>query len=155
MEMVMRLTKAALGAAGAVVLLSCGAAWPASAHGLAAPVLLSADVVQQIGNKSECVSPARILVQMRAEQAAHGGKTLALVGGADQNFVDMWRTLAGATRARVTLVLAHGYEETRQGTVIDIVEFDSDGCAFSRTAMSGDDWNMILGALTRGPLVSV
>jgi hypothetical protein len=151
----MSLTRKTAGLAG---MLAAGLAWPLPGHAesiVRSPAPLSADVIAGIGNKKECITPARMLLQLHAEQVAHGGRTLALVDGANQNFSDTWRGLAGEKPAEVSLVLAQGYRQPLSGEAVKVVEFNRDGCAFSQTTIASDDWNVILGAVVRGPALAI
>jgi hypothetical protein len=154
MEFVMRMSKPAAYLGGMLALAAVGLL-PAQAQNLVkAPVPLNPDTVAGIGDKKECISPDRMLLQLRSDEYANGGKTLAMVDGANQTFANMWRDLAGGRKAEVSLILAQGYHRP-SGESVNIVEFDSSGCAFSETLISAADWNVIFGALKRGPAITV
>jgi hypothetical protein len=136
------------------IILACTGSVAAKAEGLVGqPAPLSPEMVAGIGNKNECISPDRMLVQLHAEEGVDGGRTLALVGGANQSFADAWRGLAGRKTEEVSLVLAHGYRH-HLGETVKVIEFDKAGCAFTETDLRGADWNLIFGSLSRGPAIA-
>jgi hypothetical protein len=53
--------------------------------------------------------------------------------------------LSGTPPAVVTLTLVHGFERPMQsGKFVEVVEFGWNGCAMTRTMMSGEAWNLIM-----------
>jgi hypothetical protein len=124
---------------------------PAAGEAVVPPRLLAASFIEAKANKAECIVPETILATMRADQAFLGGRTIALIEGADQNFVDQWRVLTQSDLVEVSLVLAHGFASPLNAQVlIDVVEFDTSGCALSRTLLPGESWNRIVGSLAEG-----
>jgi hypothetical protein len=121
---------------------------PFAGEGFISPRHLSADVVEERANKTECVVPSSIAVKMQSGQVFLGGRIIALVDGADQSFADRWRLFTRQDSVDVSLIMAHGFASPITGrTVLDVVEFDESGCAFSRTLISGEAWDIIVGSL--------
>jgi hypothetical protein len=115
------------------------------------PRLIPASFIEARANKAECIVQPAILATMKADQALLGGRTVALIDGADQGFADQWRMLTESDSVDVSLVLAHGFANPLTGEVlIDVVEFDVSGCAFSRTLLTSESWNTIVNGVAQG-----
>ena len=66
-----------------------------------------------------------------------------LAGGLEQAFADTWRRQTNADLVEVSTVLAHVLPEG-DASFVDVVEIGVDGCALSRTVITGDDWRYLL-----------
>jgi hypothetical protein len=127
----------------------------ASAHAddiVPTPSPPSYDLVAEFGTKAECVPIGTIARQMMLDEHRVGGRTLALTDGIDQAFADQWRRMAHVKPVKVNVVLAHGFAvgDTPSDIVIDTVEFDTQGCAISRTLLKGTAWDSILHSVADG-----
>jgi hypothetical protein len=110
---------------------------------VAAPVF-SASFGDQTG-KGICLSPQKVLERLQADQKSMGGKTVMLADGLQQSFADVWRREAHVAPVRVSSVVAHLFsDDTGSEWNADVVEFDANGCAMSRTLVPGDIWNTLL-----------
>ena len=92
-----------------------------------------------------CLPPQKMVERLQADQEATGGKLVLLADGLQQSFSDVWRRKANVEPVRVSSVVAHLFpDETGTEWNADVVEFDSKGCAMSRTLVPGDVWNALL-----------
>ena len=96
-----------------------------------------------------CVSPEGVLDRFQADQKAMGGKVVMLAEGLQQSFSDAWRLKASVAPVRVSSVVAHVFSIGSDWHA-DVVEFDINRCAMSRTLVSGDVWNGLLQASRGG-----
>ena len=78
-----------------------------------------------------------------ADQAAFGGQTVEIIPGRDQAFADAWRDRTGVARVEVSGVVGHMFEDT-SGWTVDVVEFDENGCAMSRTLVPNATWTDLI-----------
>jgi hypothetical protein len=110
------------------------------------PPLSGTDVFD--ANQS-CVPPEEVLHRLQADQNAMGGKVVMLTEGLQQSFSDAWRLKALVAPVRVSSIVAHLFS-TGTDWNADVVEFDVNRCAMSRTLVSGDVWNGLLEASRDG-----
>jgi hypothetical protein len=96
-----------------------------------------------------CVPPEEVLHRFQADQNTMGGKVVMLTEGLQQSFSDAWRLKAAVAPARVSSVVAHVFSIGTDWNA-DVVEFDVNRCAMSRTLVSGDVWNELLVASRDG-----
>ena len=94
-----------------------------------------------------CLAPEEVLRHLQADRKAVGGKVVMLADGLQQSFSDLWRRKALVAPVKVSSVVAHLFPDAT-GTEwnADVVEFDVNRCAMSRTMISGDVWNSLLEA---------
>ena len=97
-----------------------------------------------------CVPPEEVLQRFQADQNAMGGKVVMLTEGLQQSFSDVWRVKAQVLPVKVSSILAHLFEGPAEQWAADVVEFDPNRCAMSRTLVSGDVWNGLLQASRDG-----
>jgi hypothetical protein len=90
-----------------------------------------------------CVPPEEVLQRFQADQNVMGGKVVMLADGLQQSFSDAWRLKALVAPVRVSSVVAHLFSIGTDWNV-DVVEFDANRCAMSRTLVPGDIWNGLL-----------
>jgi len=107
------------------------------------PNPISYELMAELGNKAECLTITAVAAMDLRDQAEVGGRVVALTHGADQAFSNTWRLVSGAKRVQVKGVIAHGFG-VEGSTVVIVTEFDTDGCAISRTPLSGATWDRIL-----------
>ena len=67
-----------------------------------------------------------------------------LEDGLQQDFADEWRRETGVPKVGVSAVVAHLFDDGAGSGTADVVEFDLEGCAMSRTLLSGADWTGLL-----------
>lgn len=109
-----------------------------------ADVTLFADA--KAADEGRCMTGADVVAELDRDRATLGGETVLLADGLEQDFSDVWRRQAGVEAAKVSGIVAHLFHDETGSAIADIVEFDTAGCAISRTMISGDDWNLILSA---------
>jgi hypothetical protein len=94
-----------------------------------------------------CLAPDLVLRHLQTERKAVGGKVVMLADGLQQSFSDLWRRKALVAPANVSIVVAHLFPDpTGTQWNADVIEFDVNRCAMSRTMISGDVWNSLLEA---------
>jgi hypothetical protein len=114
-----------------------------------APVPVSAPVAQMFavafGDTSVCISRDEVVKRLRADVKSYGGQVVLLEDGLEQSFSDQWRREVHTPTIKVSGVVAHLFGDRRNNDwTADVVEFDRNGCAMSRTAVPGDVWMTIL-----------
>jgi hypothetical protein len=91
-----------------------------------------------------CLVPEKALQRLEADRDAIGGKVVMLADGLQQSYSDTWRLKAHVAPVRVSSVVAHLFSDASGSKWnADVIEFDADGCAMSRTlvpARSGTDF---------------
>jgi hypothetical protein len=87
-----------------------------------------------------CVPADDVLTILALDVEKVGGRIFMMTDGIQQEFSDSWRLAAGGERVDVSLVLAHLFPNSGGEPIVDVVEFDAQGCAFSRTLLSSSDW---------------
>ena len=119
--------------------------------GIDEPTMLPAPVsgTDVFDTKQNCVPPEEVLQRLQADQNAMGGKVVMLADGLQQSFSDAWRLKALVAPVRVSSVVAHLFSIGTDWNV-DVVEFDANRCAMSRTLVPGDIWNGLLEASRDG-----
>jgi hypothetical protein len=119
--------------------------------GIDEPMTLPAPIsdTDVFGTNQGCVPPEKVIHQFQADQNEMGGKVVMLTEGLQQSFSDAWRLKALVAPTRVSSVVAHVFS-TGTDWNADVVEFDINRCAMSRTLVSGDAWNSLLGASRGG-----
>ncbi len=100
-------------------------------------------VADASGAVPACVTDDEVIRRLQAERDKLGGETIMLAGGLEQAFADEWRRQTESAPVKVSAVLAHVLPEGDVGFV-DVVEIGVDGCALSRTIITGDDWRFLL-----------
>lgn len=98
------------------------------------------------GDVAQCMTLDKVVSSLKGEQAVIGGNVVMLEDGLQQDFADEWRRETGVGRSEVSAVVAHLFEDGQGGGIADVVEFAQDGCAMSRTLLSGQDWTALLRA---------
>jgi hypothetical protein len=119
--------------------------------GIDEPTMLPAPVsgTDVFDTKQSCVPPEEVLHRFQADRKAIGGKVVMLTEGLQQSFSDAWRLKALVAPVRVSSIVAHVFS-TGTDWNADVVEFDANRCAMSRTLVSGDVWNGLLMASRDG-----
>ena len=69
-----------------------------------------------------------------------------LAEGLQQSFSDAWRVKTHVTPVKVSSILVHLFEGPAEQWVADVIEFDANKCAMSRTLVPGETWNELIGA---------
>jgi hypothetical protein len=90
--------------------------------------------------RESCVTAARVLGIFAREIEIVGGEIQTLSGRLRQDFADQWRQTAGLARVDVSQVFAHVVPRQDGDAVVDVVEFDIEGCALSRTLITRIEW---------------
>jgi len=112
---------------------------------LQGPVSGAAIFKASLGNGESCLPRQKVLERLEADQKSLGGKTVMLADGLQQSFSDVWRREAHVAPVKVSSVVAHLFSDDGGSEWnADVVEFDADGCAMSRTLVPGDIWNTLL-----------
>lgn len=92
-----------------------------------------------------CMNRDQVINVFLADQAQFGGQTVEIVSGRDQAFSDEWRNRTGGDKVKVSGVVGHMFQESGDWTV-DVVEFDQNGCAMSRTLLPNATWTDLIEA---------
>ena len=102
--------------------------------------------VETIDPTDICVEPDAVMLQVRSEALALGGRAVAMDAALDQQFSDEWRRRVHADPVPVGLILVHAFPDPRdrEEIVVDTVEFDVEGCAMSRTMMPLGAWSTLV-----------
>ena len=100
-------------------------------------------VADASGAVPACMTDEDVIQQLQADRDQLGGETVMLAGGLEQAFADTWRRQTNADLVEVSTVLAHVLPEG-DASFVDVVEIGVDGCALSRTVITGDDWRYLL-----------
>jgi hypothetical protein len=116
--------------------------------GMDEPTMLQAPVndTDVFDTNQSCLAPEKAVQRFQSEQSVAGGKVVMLAEGLQQSFSDAWRVKTHVTPVKVSIVLAHLFEGPAEQWVADVIEFDANKCAMSRTLVSGADWNALLKA---------
>jgi hypothetical protein len=94
---------------------------------------------------NSCMSRDRVIDQLLADQTDLGGRTVKVADDRYQAFADIWRDHTGMTQVEISGIVGHiFFDESVEEWTVDVVEFDSAGCAMSRTLMSGTLWTALL-----------
>lgn len=92
-----------------------------------------------------CLPASAVADRFSAEKARIGGETVMLGDGLEQSFADTWRREVAEERVKVSTVIAHVFADSDgPGALADVVEFDANGCAMSRTILSGSEFDSLL-----------
>ena len=75
-----------------------------------------------------------------------GGKVVMLTDGLQQSFSDAWRVKALVAPVKVSSMLVHLFEGPADEWVADVIEFDGNRCAMSRTLVPSGAWNELIQA---------
>lgn len=92
---------------------------------------------------SACMGRDQVVNAFLADQAEFGGQTVEIIPGRDQAFADTWRDQTGITKVAVSAVVGHMFKDGGEWSV-DVVEFDRDGCAMSRTLLPATTWTSLI-----------
>ena len=98
------------------------------------------------GTDQSCLTSEEAVQRFQSEQSVVGGKVVMLAEGLQQSFSDAWRVKAHIAPVRVSSVLAHLFEGPAEQWAADVIEFDANKCAMSRTLVPGEAWNELIGA---------
>jgi hypothetical protein len=117
-------------------------------NGLDEPASLEAPVsdIDVFDTNQRCVAPEDAVQHFQSEQSAVGGKVVMLAEGLQQSFSDAWRVKTHLTPVKVSSVLAHLFEGPAEQWAADVIEFDANKCAMSRTLVPGEAWNQLIRA---------
>jgi hypothetical protein len=97
--------------------------------------------------RESCVTAVRVLGIFAREIESVGGKIQTLSARLRQDFADHWRQTTGLASVDVSRIIAHVVPSHDGDAIVDVVEFDTEGCAFSRTLITGIEWlDLILAA---------
>lgn len=99
--------------------------------------------------RESCMTAARVLGIFAREIEIVGGEIQTLSGRMQQDFADQWRQTTGLTPVDVSQVLAHVVPSQDGDAIVDVVEFDTEGCALSRTLITGIEWVDLIQAARR------
>lgn len=113
------------------------------------PLPVSGSVAQMFavafGDRDSCLSRDAVVAQLNGQARAYGGQVVVLEDGLEQSFADQWRRDAHVPTIKVSAVVAHLFGDRQEGDwAADVVEFDGQGCAMSRTMVPGEVWTDIL-----------
>jgi len=116
--------------------------------GLDEPPSLEAPVsdIDVFETNQSCLAPEDAVRHFQSEQSAVGGKVVMLAEGLQQSFSDAWRVKTHVTPVKVSSILAHLFEGPAEQWAADVIEFDANKCAMSRTLVPGEAWNELIGA---------
>ena len=90
---------------------------------------------------SGCMDRDQVVNVFLADQAEFGGQTVEVIPGRDQAFANAWRDETGVARVAVSGVVGHIFRDGADGEwTVDVVEFDKNGCAMSRTLVPATAW---------------
>jgi hypothetical protein len=151
------LQRAALAAAIIIVMSAPGGAadeWTPDLTGnlLIPPVpATSQRLFNPIDEAKDPACPRRaevILHYLLSKSDLKAGNIKLLVGDLPQLFSDSWRRRLRIKAIAVSGVVAQPLDLSRLGggAALDVTEFDTEGCAFSRTIMPAAIWNELLRA---------
>jgi hypothetical protein len=113
------------------------------------PVPVSGTISQMFavafGDSKSCLTRDDVVAQLSGQAKSFGGQVVVLEDGLEQSFADQWRREAHVPTVRVSSVVAHLFGDREEGDwQADVIEFDGQGCAMSRTVVPGDIWTDIL-----------
>ena len=92
---------------------------------------------------SACMNRDQVINVFLTDQAEFGGQTVEIISGRDQAFSDEWRDRTGGDKIEVSGVVGHVFQDSGDWTV-DVVEFDQNGCAMSRTLLPNATWTDLI-----------
>ena len=69
-----------------------------------------------------------------------------LTEGLQQSFSDAWRVKALVAPVKVSSIVAHLFEGPAEEWAADVIEFDANRCAMSRTLVPSGAWNELIKA---------
>ena len=116
--------------------------------GMDEPTMLLAPVsdTDVFDTNQSCLAPEKAVQRFQSEQSDLGGKVVMLAEGLQQSFSDAWRVKTHVTPVKVSSILVHLFEGPAEQWVADVIEFDANKCAMSRTLVPGEAWNELIGA---------
>ena len=116
--------------------------------GMDEPAMLQAPVsdTDVFNTNQSCLAPEKAVQRFQSEQSDVGGKVVMLAEGLQQSFSDAWRVKTHVTPVKVSSILVHLFEGPAEQWVADVIEFDANKCAMSRTLIPGGAWNELIGA---------
>jgi len=91
-----------------------------------------------------CYDKDAVLGYFDRDRTQIGGEMVALETGFDQDFADAWRFETELEPVAISGVFAHIFSNASGFQMVDVVEIGADGCAISRTLLTGEEWNSIL-----------
>ena len=98
------------------------------------------------GTNQSCLAPEKVIHRFQADQNVMGGKVVMLTEGLQQSFSDAWRLKALVTPVKVSSIVAHLFEGPAEEWAADVIEFDANRCAMSRTLVPSGAWNELIKA---------
>ena len=98
------------------------------------------------GTNQSCLAPEEVIHRFQADQNVMGGKVVMLTEGLQQSFSDAWRLKALVTPVMVSSIVAHLFEGPAEEWAADVIEFDANRCAMSRTLVPSGAWNELIQA---------
>lgn len=107
--------------------------------------VFGAELFFEEGMGTSCMNREQVVDIFLSDQTAFGGRTVTIVEERDQAFADYWRDQLGITKVAVSGVVGHMFMGNGDDNwTIDLVEFDSAGCAMSRTLLPVDLWTELV-----------
>ena len=98
------------------------------------------------GTNQSCLAPEEVVHRFQADQNVMGGKVVMLTDGLQQSFSDAWRLKALVAPVKVSSIVAHLFEGPAEEWAADVIEFDANRCAMSRTLVPSGAWNELIKA---------
>ena len=98
------------------------------------------------GTNQSCLAPEEVVHRFQADQDVMGGKVVMLTEGLQQSFSDAWRVKALVAPVKVSSIVAHLFEGPAEEWAADVIEFDANRCAMSRTLVPSGAWNELIKA---------
>lgn len=87
-------------------------------------------------NSPECVDAEAVISTFVEDRNKIGGDIFELREGLGQQFADLWRARTGTGQTAVSRIVAHRFfDRSADEWTVDLVEFDTVGCAMSRTLL--------------------
>ena len=103
-------------------------------------------VTDVFGTNQSCLAPEEVVHRFQADQNVMGGKVVMLTDGLQQSFSDAWRLRALVAPVKVSSIVAHPFEGPAEEWAADVIEFDANRCAMSRTLVPSGAWNELIKA---------
>ena len=103
-------------------------------------------VTDVFGTNQSCLAPEEVVHRFQADQNVMGGKVVMLTEGLQQSFSDAWRLKALVAPVKVSSIVAHLFEGPAEEWAADVIEFDVNRCAMSRTLVPSGAWNELIKA---------
>ena len=103
-------------------------------------------VTDVFGTNQSCLAPEDVVHRFQADQNVMGGKVVMLTEGLQQSFSDAWRLKALVAPVKVSSIVAHLFEGPAEEWAADVIEFDANRCAMSRTLVPSGAWNELIKA---------